>query len=356
MANNVEVRISAEISDLTAKLARARADFQVTSKALRDLSKESQGAALTDDLKMKFLAAGEAAAKSTHTVDLFKREIQAARAAQVAETAAVGANTAAHMSNRAARQGLVIIHEALSGNYHRMAGSLMIEAQALAGGSAAMLGMAVAATAVVGALGYLALKEYEAETHAASMAEAFAITGRGALNTAEAIRAQVDSLAELPGVSRDAAEHLKAFDAEHADVSDHIAFMTNQLIPAWAKAWGEEAPQQLNRLKSSLAEIESGTLEQSIRKFEELNRTLLNLPIAESQAIEKMIQLGDTTGATDRIISDLASHAGVHLESITDRVAKTKQALEGAKLELAAVNQAMAMPASPELMWTTPMS
>lgn len=70
-------------------------------------------------------------------------------AATTAETVATEANTAAHINSRAVTESLVLVHEALSGRYSRMAGSSMILTQALAG-QARVAGLVAAATSGVG--------------------------------------------------------------------------------------------------------------------------------------------------------------------------------------------------------------
>lgn len=94
--------------------------------------------------------------------------VKAETAAVAVSTAVTEANTVAVVNNRAAYEGLVLVHEALSGRYSRVASSGLILTQALAGQaktaqalSAVMspLGIAVAATAVtIGALAVFAVK------------------------------------------------------------------------------------------------------------------------------------------------------------------------------------------------------
>jgi hypothetical protein len=362
MANNIAVAVSVDTSSLIANRAIMSAELKAMQKDLNDTAKVARTTGLTDEMRTSMLASADGVARLTGQLALNKTQMQAASVAQTesaaatsAETVAVEVNTRAHVSNRAAREGLVLVHEALSGNYRRMAGSAMIEAQALmSGGTAASVAAAafsplgIAVIALTAGMGFLAYKEYEAEQASSRMTEAFALTGRGATNSAEAVRAETDALDGMSGVSSKAAEALVEFDAAHAEVNARISEAANQIAPQFIQAFGKDGPEALNKLKSSLADIENSTLTQAIGKFNELNSTMLGLKPAEVEMIEGMIQAGDRIGAVNRILADLAAQGGGHIDSLNQQIVATQAELTKAKANAAELLQEVEHPIDPE--------
>lgn len=313
-------RVGVSAQSMAAALKAAGGDLSKITPAMLGLGAANTGAAVAE---------GELAVAS-----------EGATGAIAEETIATAANTRAVVSNRAATESLVIVHELLQGRTSRLAGSSMILAQALGIGASAGTFLALGAVAAAAGIGYLIYQEMEAENQAQALAEAFTLTGRGAEVTAEGIAAEIDQLSSLPGVSRAAARELIEFDATHAKVSEALSNAVNQLIPAYAEAFGKKAPEAVNKLKESLADLQGGTLDQAIRKFDELNATTLNLAPAQGEVIRQMILMGDTTGAVNQIIADLAAEAGIHIQSVGDQVAATNQKLIEAKNYLDALREA----------------
>lgn len=293
------------------------------------------------------------------TPDMLGIGTAAVEAAAVTEAAAASTGEAMKgiklATSGAIQEYIRLGHEAMTGNFSRMPGSAVVLASrmggletAMTGATGAMVGMGVAAAAGVATMAYFAYEEYEAQKAAMGMAEAFALTGRAAGNSAEAIRAQIDGLADMDGVSREAAMSLVEFDAAHADVNARISEGANQLAPQFVKAWGEDGPAALNKLKEGLAEIEHAAPEQSIRQFEHLNQAMLNLKPAEAQIIEGMIESGNAIGAVNRILADLATQGGGHIDSLNQQIVATQRELATAKREVDALNISVEMQSDPE--------
>lgn len=343
---NVEVRITGSIDpSVAASAGQARAELaglastaNVSASAMAAALKQAGG----DLSKITPEMLGLAAATEAESAAVIQET-----AAVTTNTAAVAANTTAQVSNRAAYETLVLVHEALSQRYTRMAGSALILTQALAGNTAsasfltaALNPLVIGLVAATAALAYFTYQEYQHEKAAAAAAEAFALTGRGAENSAAGVQKEVDQLNALPGVSRKGAEALVDFDARHADVNARLAEAANQLIPQFVKAFGKDGPEALNKMKEGLAAVEHDATEPAIRKFEEMNRSFLNLRPAEAQVIEGMIASGDAIGAVNRALDDLAKNGGGNIVSVNAEVAKVEAQLQQAKAALDVYEQA----------------
>ena len=352
---SVEIRITGSVDQsVTASAATAQAavagmasSVNISSATMAAALKAAGGNLSKITPEMLGIQAAATAAAEGNTA-LADSQIAVASTA-AAETAAIGASTKAAISNRAAYETMVLIHEAASGRFTRMAGSSLILAQAM-GGQAVISGVLAAAMdplvlvtgAVVAVNGLLAYQFYETEKAAMATAEAFALSGRAAQATAEGILAETDQMGQLQGVSRKAAEELLNFDAAHANVDARLANAANQLIPQYVQAFGKEGPEALNRMKLALAELSGAPVDQAVAKFDELNRTTLNLAPAEVSAIEGMLRVGDATGAVTRILADLASQGGGHILSLNSQISQTSVELEKAQRDLTEMSSASA--------------
>jgi hypothetical protein len=126
MPNNIAVSITADVADLQVKRAILSAELKTATKDLNDFAKTASASGMTDTLKTGMLASADAAAKAKNSISLVDQQMKAltvstAAAAQAtgAEVVATEAATAAHVNNRAATEGLVLVHEALSGRRGR---------------------------------------------------------------------------------------------------------------------------------------------------------------------------------------------------------------------------------------------
>lgn len=355
MPNNIAVSITADVADLQVKRAILSAELKTAQKDLNDFAKTANASGMTDALKTSMLASADAATKARSSIRLVDGELKTltattamAASATGAETVATEAATVAHVNSRAATEGLVLVHEALSGRYTRMTGSAMILTQAMAGQervasavSAIMNPMVLVAGALAVGLAYLAFQEWEVAKASTATAEAFALSGRGMNETVIAVRAQVDALSQMPGVSRAAAQQLISFDAAHAQVDERLAEAANQLIPLYVKAFGKEGPEALNKLKEALSELEGQPAEEAIRKFSELNRTILNLTPSQTALVETFFRQRDAIGAVNQVLQDLAARGGGHIDDVNTEIRKTEDEIAKTKRDLEALQISM---------------
>jgi chromosome segregation ATPase len=150
MADNLSVTISADSTKMRAQLALAQADLRSYSAAVRaaaeDIKKSGDTSAEQVVALEKASAGYNRAAREvvnlkgriselTPQIQSASMATQANASAVNANAAALGAHTNATHNNRAASEAMVLVHEAVSGRYTKMGGSLMILMQQMGGAS-----------------------------------------------------------------------------------------------------------------------------------------------------------------------------------------------------------------------------
>lgn len=341
MANSdgtVEVRITGSVdSSLTSSTAQASATVgelgaatKLTSAQMGVLSAAMAGnteAHLNAVAQSEALAASRmgtaeaaaAAAVSTHTL----------AAAEIEEAGAAVVSTAAHTNARAVTESLAAIHEIMQGRTSRLGGTLMILAQALTGASTGMLVMGAASVGAVLGIAYLEYESLKAEQNIKNLAQGFALTGRAADMSADAVRYNLSFLSQLPGSTSKAADGFIRLVSQHAEWNTALINSVGQLLPAFVHAYGEEAPQAAGKLVAALSDLtESG--------FEKLNRELLGLKPQEFETIQNLIAIGNTAEATSRILAHLSANSGQYIKSLGDKVYDKLQEQERLKNIIAA--------------------
>lgn len=332
MSNNIAVSVTADVADLQAKRAILSAELKTAQKDLNDFAKAAASSGKTATLSKDMLASADAVSK-------LKVQLSNVDSGLKAHEVHLG-------STREAYEGLRVVQEALTGNFERAGEGVVKMTEKFAAHSAearelieTALPLGLTFGALVAGLGYLVAEEVKHEQAAAATAAAFALTGRGAQQSADGIEADIEAMAQMPGVSREAAQSLIDFNAAHVEVNATLAVSADQLAPRYAAAFGKEAPAALNKLKTALAELEGAPLGQAIAQFDALNRSTLNLAPAEASAIEQMLRLGDGTAAVTRILSDLAAQGGGHIDSVKTKIVQTEAELRAARDSLATVKQ-----------------
>lgn len=328
MANNIAVSVTADVADLTAKRAIMSAELRAATKDLNDFAKTAKTAGMTDELRTSMLASADAVAKTRAQIRQTDAELRNLTATEIEETVATEVNTAAHVSGQAAREALVLVHEALSGNFHRMAGSLMIEAQALAGAEATTNAFAVATSAagltVIGTVVALAAIAVAAHEYNAEQEKLTATTlGLGAASGLAASQLEISAsvAAEWSGESKRASlESAEAFAA--AGVRSQAAIQElSQYVQTYAELTGEKAADA----QKALAEA----MNDPIKGAEKLNEQLSILDSTQLEQIRTMVEAGDKTSAVNVIIEALrgrmedARTAGVGLNSTWQSMTST---------------------------------
>lgn len=239
MADNLSVNITADATKLRAQLALAQADVRAYAAETRkaaEVVREAGNQATTEQIvALEKSAAAHNAARGA--VGNLTNQIQAAKPAMEALTKETH-------NHGAATEAMVLIHEAMSGRFSKMGGSLMILTQRIAGSSLAMMGLAGAFG--VAAMGAMHLVEWlDKVRNAKLLAEAGGVGG--AISPAD-LDAQVDKLRKVKDVTAEmAGAAVHAFAAMHGASKDVLTELTSD-VRALALRLGEEVPQAAGRM------------------------------------------------------------------------------------------------------------
>lgn len=366
MADTVEIRITgavdaslpgatnaatAQLNSVAASAQRLGGSASVGAKQFSDALKAVDGdiRKITPDM----LGVGTAATEG----------IGAAVAVEkTAENATKGLNFA---TSGAVQEYIRLGHEALTGNFSRMPGSLIVLTSRMGGltgetfamiGAMGALGLAVAAP--IAAIGYLAYRQYEAEKHAEALAESFALAGHGATETAAAVQGETEALERQTGVTSDIAKGILTWEAAHGEIDQRINTFVNQLAPQFAQAGEGSAKtvvQAMGVLKETLNTIVTGDVQQAIGAFDKLDKTNLHLSTSTDQSkraladqILQLIESGHRIDAMLLALQALATQGGGHFQSIGRQIDDTKTKLEEAKHRVELLTAAAASPQKPE--------
>src|SRR3569832_2231676 len=142
---------------------------------------------------------------------------------------------------------------------------------------------------LAGGLGYLIYEEIESERELDNLTEAFAASGRAALSSSEDVKAELDYLQQLPGASREAAQALLEFAAQHPSIDPTILHQAAQLSDTFKAIFGESGPEQVGKLALALSK-------QTKKENDKLQHDLLNLPTAQFERIRA--EIGKTGNET----------------------------------------------------------
>lgn len=316
-------------------------DGQVTISIVGRVDGSLQASAVEASASIKGISTEMAAAEAWGTK--LATSAKAVAAAEEVETVATRAATSAHVSNRAATESLVVAHEVLQGRLSRVPGSLMILAQAATGASSSVLFMGAGIVAAAAGIAYLEYRAYEAQKAVNALAEGFALTGREATHSADAVQAEIERLEKMPGVTRTIAQAIVAWEAAHGEVNDVINEAVDDLLPQYVKWLGEKAPEAIGALKERLQEIATGSIPQATHAFDDLNNKLHLIPSAQQPIIEKMIETGDRTGALNLVLARLAQQGGGHIDDLKTKIAALDTQLITAKHDADTFAAAMTM-------------
>jgi hypothetical protein len=98
MANNLAISITADVADLTAKMAVAQVAVKDYGKAMRDVAREVAAGDTSDFTKAKLLEVSDAYSKASSQVAVYKREMASAKGPQDQVTASAGSMKAGMQS------------------------------------------------------------------------------------------------------------------------------------------------------------------------------------------------------------------------------------------------------------------
>jgi len=292
MASNITVSISADTAKMTAQLAVAKADLSAFSANLRDMAAQMRaaGSGASDELKAGLSQAAAAAASAQGSVSALQAKIRAARA-PMDELSAAGEHQAGIF-----REKMVMAHEALMGNYSRMAGSMMVLTERTGGFGAALSTLlnpvmltAAGVIALVGGFAKMAMVSEESEREANKLRTAFAAVGNSGMLTGQQIQGLVEHVASLPGVDREAADQIIESFARTRQIGGQLLGALTQDIDKSARAMGTDAPAAAKMLAAAFADPARGA--------RELDKQYDILTAAQLRQIETLQVQGDRIGA-----------------------------------------------------------
>lgn len=189
----------------------------------------------------------------------------------------------------ATRELMVLGHEAMTGNFSRMPGTLLVLANRSGLVASGMLGMAAAIAAPVAALGALALAIHEGRQETAAMDRSLAMTGDFAGQTRGSLRAlaeQVSSSSQLTiGQSKEVVTQLAANGKIGAEAFSGAA----QAIASYVRISGESAEKVTPMIVKMLSDPAKGA--------EELNKTMHFLSMVELNRIDILERTGHAADA-----------------------------------------------------------
>ena len=247
MADNLSVNITADATQMRAQIALAQANLRAYAaevrKAAADIRQSGNAATAEQVQALEKASASYNAARAAvqqHAAALTTHKT----AVNAASVAVKDATTATH-NHGAATEAMVLVHEAMSGRFSRMGGSLMILTQRLGGASLAM--MAMGGAAGVAAMGLMHLVEWMDKVSAAKLAAEAGGVGSGiavkdldaqvdklskVTTEAEQAGAAVHTMASLPGMN------LPVMDQLSTDLHA-LSLRMGEDIPSAAKKVGE---------------------------------------------------------------------------------------------------------------------
>ncbi len=269
MSTNIAVSISADVTQLTAKLAVAKADMSATTAELRNMAAQMRaaGAAASDELKAGLAQSAAAAASAQAGVAKLRSELAAARTPMEGLSAAAagfagkfndGAERAGHQAG-IFREKLIMAHEALTGNYKRMAGSMMVLGERTGGLAGAFGALLSPTTLAVGAVVALGGAFYEAVASAERWSESFGqikaamdATGQGLDYTRSRVESFILRMRDLYGVTTTSATEMVAAFARTRDIGTESYVKLAEAAAGYARVTGEQVPQAAAKLVEAL--------------------------------------------------------------------------------------------------------
>ena len=246
MADNISVNITADATQLRAKLALAQADLRAYAaevrKAATDVRQSGNAATAEQVQALEKASASYNAARAA--VQQHSMAMAAQKTAVSATTAVVKEATHATTNHGAASEAMVLVHEAMSGRFTKMSGSLMILTQRIGRASLAMMGLADVFG--ITSMSALHLVEWLGKVHDAKLlAEAGGI-GSGVSNAD--LDAQVKKLANIGDTGYEAAGKVVHAFAAMAGTSKPVIDELTSGVRQLAARMGHDVPQAATRI------------------------------------------------------------------------------------------------------------
>ena len=293
MANNIAVRVTADVADLTAKMAVARADLTLTTKALNDLAKQSQATGMTTELKASLLAAGDAAAKAKNTVSLYSNELRKLAPALDGVT---------HASAGVTREVLVMGRELARGNFNRMAGSATILAGRLGILTPAVLGTAAVVAAIVAPLAAFAVAAEQGADELGKFQGAMEATNGYAGVTISQLQNMSRTMAAFAHDSIGTATESLMSLAASGKFSGQTLLLVGEDAAKMGQLTGENADKFIEQFEK---------MGEGVSKFAlEYQNKYHQLTLAQYEYIRQLEEQGDKEGAERALAQDVYNYLG----------------------------------------------
>ena len=280
------------------------ADNEVSVKITADASGVTQAANSASDAISNFEKNLMAAASSFQDNKIASGLNNVSAAADAGKKSVDGLGFA---TAGATREFLVLGHEALTGNFSRIPGSLLVLGERMGGlhniisaiggvtlGWAAAIGVALFAT-----YEWVAANEKLAESEMA-IKGALELNNQGAGFNKAIIEDEIASLSKLSGVSKVTAEEIITAFSRAGNISVELKQKLISMVGDYAAATGLEAPKAAESLIKMFEDPEKGA--------KKLAETLTGvLTPAQLETIETMAKSGDTVKAQGALYDDLAA-------------------------------------------------
>lgn len=337
-AKEVVSSAAQDMADKTAKASTATDGYTLSVKQQREaaLAMAASQAELMDKLQAMAAGAGKT------QVEMLKLRAEtlgmtdaAAPYIQRIEEATAKTHELSLANSGVTRELAVMGGEVARGNWTRLEGSMTVLAnrtgltqmaiQALAGGTGLLVGgFAIAAAA---AAAFAVHEEHAAE--AANLLQAqLDATGRLGEATGQQMKALVDQLAQMRGVSRDAAMGIVEAFTRTAAVSTSLIGDASKIVRDFAYVTGQSAPDAAKELAKALADPERGA-----RSLDEQFNLLTASQMAQ---IEEMARHGETLKAQKLLLDavnvamgGLRDQSMTPLQTATDDLTKAWDRLMG---------------------------
>lgn len=285
MAGNLNVGVTADVTDLRSKLALASQDVKTTSAALNAAAKEAIASGQSFDQAAtsisRFAAQNEAARAKVKslTADLAKATAGSQQMGQtVSQSGQQVENAHQHMaaSGGVTREVLVMLHETMMGNYKRLAGSTVVLAErtnvlhsVIQGLTPAIMGAVGAAAALAGGLVVLALRAHEAAVALNEAANAATLLGRSGPAAKEAVTGMAETLKQGGVVGHAAAYQIASAIEQLPDAMESAKARMNALSEGFFVVFqgdGKKTAEEMGKIFE-----DTGSLERYLAKWHVLD-------------------------------------------------------------------------------------
>jgi hypothetical protein len=343
MADNISVKVTADTVSLNAELAKARAELGAFSNQLNSTAREiTKLGGATPELNSKMQALSEGTLNAKAKVADFEGQLRKAQETSGGLHGSVSSLT---------REFRALFDEVSAGRTRMIPGTLAQLANVGLGIQGATLAAGVGVAALAAGIGYLVYQTIEARKQAAGLAMDFALTGRGATDTKEAVQGEIEALNQLPGVTNAIAKSVVEWEAAHGEIDDRINALVNELLPALAIAGvgdTDKVTEAQGRLKETMQSIAAGDVPQAVAAFTELTKTHQELRGAEAIQIQTLIESGHQLDAVKRILATLATEGHESQQSLGNDIANTKKQLDEARDAAMRLAEAASQPLDPQ--------